>query len=129
MVEHAKRIAEWVAEVHGSSQDDDFEAIVEYILQATKDPELMRHIYQYVEEKKQDDVPRFADWLREEGEIYGTATLLLRLLGQRFGTVPREIQNRVRRGKLPELERWASHLLVVASLDEIFAEPDAPPPS
>lgn len=134
VVEHAKRIAEWVAEVHGNSEHDDFEAIVEYILQATKDRELMRNIYQYVSEKKTDDTMSGVDWLREdgkaegrvEGRVEGTATLLLRLLDQRFGKLPRDIWDRVRGGSLPELERWASRLLVVASLDEVFAEPQAP---
>lgn len=129
VIEHAKRISEWVKEVHGNSQDDDFEAIVEYILQATKDRELMRNIYRYVSETKADGTMSGADWLRAEGMVEGAAQLLLRILGQRFGELPRDVRARVRGGTLPELERWASRLLLAGSLEAIFAEPEAPPPA
>lgn len=137
VIEHAKRISEWVKEVHGNSQDDDFEAIVEYILQATKDRELMRNIYRYVSETKADGTMSGADWLRAdgkaegmvEGRVEGAAQLLLRILGQRFGELPRDVGARVRGGTLPELERWASRLLLAGSLEAIFAVPEVPPPA
>lgn len=133
VIEHAKRIADWIAEVHGDAAEDDFEAIVTYILQATKEQDLMRNIYQYVSEKKKDDTMSVADWLRADGraegvevgkargERHGIARLLRRLLSQRFGELPRDVQTRIRAATLPELEAWASRLLVAASIDEVFA--------
>lgn len=128
-------MAEWVAEVHGESHSDDFEAIVEYILQATKDHDLMRNIYQYVAEKKKDDTMSVADWLRAdgkaegraegraEGKAEGEARMLSRLLAQRFGKLPAGTRAHLRGAAIPDLERWASRLFTATSLDEVFAEP------
>jgi hypothetical protein len=127
VVEHAKRIAGWIAEVHGEAHDDDFEAIVEYILQATKDRDLMPTIHQYVNEQTQESLMSVGEWLRAsgkaEGEARGRAELLLQLLHQRFGRLSRTARARIHAGTIPELERWASRLLTAASLGEVFAEP------
>jgi predicted transposase YdaD len=97
----------------------------------------MRNIYQYVSEKKKDDTMSVADWLRAdgraegkaegkaegraEGEIRGTTRILRRLLSQRFGTLPRDVRARIRAATLPELEAWASRLLVATTIDDVFA--------
>jgi hypothetical protein len=47
--------------------------------------------------------------------------LLLRQLGQRFGTVPEAITERVARASADDLERWAERIIDAPSLDELFA--------
>jgi predicted transposase YdaD len=127
VVEHAKRIADWIAEVHGDAQDDDFEAIVEYILQATKDPQMMNALIEHTSEETHESLMSLADRLkasgRAEGEINGRAQLLLQLLAQRFGKLPSATRARIGAGTLAQLERWASRLLAAATLDDVFAEP------
>jgi predicted transposase YdaD len=134
VIQHAKRIAEWIAEVHGNASDDDFEAIVTYILQASKEQDLMRNIYQHVSEEKKDDTMSIADWLhatgraegvevgKAKGMAKGMAKLLLGLLRQRFGVVPLAARERIRAASIPELEGWASRLLTATSLDDVLAD-------
>lgn len=134
VVEHAKRIADWVAEVHGDAHDDDFEAIVEYILQATKDPRMMNAIIQHSSEETQESLMSVADQLRAsgrasgraegkaEGRAEGKAEVLLQILAQRFGKLPSAARARIGAATMPELERWTSRLLAAATLDDVFAE-------
>ncbi|HWN66293.1 MAG TPA: DUF4351 domain-containing protein, partial [Haliangium sp.] len=55
-----------------------------------------------------------------EKALEGQRTMLLRLLGRRFGAVPDPIMERVTAATTPELERWSDRLFDAASLDDVF---------
>jgi hypothetical protein len=56
-----------------------------------------------------------------KGIAEGRAQLLLRLLTRRFGTLPAEVEERVRDTSIDELDACAERLLTAKSLDEVFA--------
>jgi hypothetical protein len=56
------------------------------------------------------------------GEDRGMAKALLKLLAQRFGSVPEGFETRVRSAREAELDRWLERVLTAASLDEVFAD-------
>ena len=60
---------------------------------------------------------------RKEGRQEGAQALLLRQLGQRFGTLPQAGVTRVTSAGREELERWGDRILDAASLDDVFAAP------
>jgi hypothetical protein len=61
----------------------------------------------------------FEDGL-ERGIEKGQRTMLLRLLGRRFGTVPAQITAQVATAAPSEVERWFDRALDAASLDDVF---------
>jgi len=56
-----------------------------------------------------------------QGVAQGEQSLLLRLLGARFGNLPREIEEKVHAADKDTLERWGLQLLTANSLDEALA--------
>ncbi|MBL8748665.1 MAG: DUF4351 domain-containing protein [Planctomycetes bacterium] len=56
-----------------------------------------------------------------EGRAQGRSEALLRLLERRFGSVPAEVTERVRRADLDRLDRWTDGILDAASLADLFA--------
>jgi len=63
------------------------------------------------------------DWStqwREEGRQEGEATVLLRLLQRKFGSLGPEIQERVRRADAGQLLEWADRFVTAATVEEIF---------
>ena len=57
---------------------------------------------------------------RQEGIQQGEATLLRRLLVQRFGSLPSWAEQRLEQASLEELERWAERVLEASTLAEVF---------
>ena len=55
-----------------------------------------------------------------EGESLGWAGLLLYQIRQRFGTLPEEVELKVRTAPASDLEAWADAVLSARSLDEVF---------
>jgi hypothetical protein len=47
---------------------------------------------------------------------------LLRLLAQRFGTLPVAVTERIDAARSPELNRWLDRVLPARSLDDVFAD-------
>jgi hypothetical protein len=62
-----------------------------------------------------------ADKLRAEGRSEGQRKLVLQQLARRFGTLPPEIEERVAKAEMSELQDWAMRLLDARSLDQVFA--------
>ena len=58
---------------------------------------------------------------REESREEGQRHLLLRLLQRRFGDLPQHVVARVQRAHTADLELWTDRLLLVSTLDELFA--------
>jgi hypothetical protein len=56
----------------------------------------------------------------EQGRRQGEIELLLRLLRRKFGSVPRNIQARVRDAQPDQLLEWGERLVIASSLGEIF---------
>lgn len=66
-----------------------------------------------------------ADMLRAEGRSEGLKaqrTVLLKQLGQRFGTVPEDAVVRVNAAGPAELEAWFDRVLTAATLAEVLGE-------
>ncbi|MBL8755923.1 MAG: Rpn family recombination-promoting nuclease/putative transposase [Planctomycetes bacterium] len=57
-----------------------------------------------------------------EGKAEGSAEVVLLLLRQRFGPLPRATELRVRRAKPRQLSRWARRLLTADRLTAVFAD-------
>ena len=57
----------------------------------------------------------------ERGVEKGQREMLIRQLGQRFGTLPAAVTARVNAAGPAELVRWAERILDATTLDEVFA--------
>jgi flagellar biosynthesis/type III secretory pathway protein FliH len=57
----------------------------------------------------------------KEGRKEGEAMALLRLLEQRFGTLPETVTARVTQASMHDIECWLDRVLHAASLDAVFA--------
>ena len=53
-----------------------------------------------------------------EGSELGQIQLLTKQLTKRFGTLPTQIQQKIRSSHPPQLEEWALRLIDASSLDE-----------
>ena len=60
--------------------------------------------------------------VRPKFEAAGQARALLRLLKQKFGSLPPKLVTRVKRASTPTLDRWCDQVLTAKVLDEVFAE-------
>ncbi|MBF0438668.1 MAG: Rpn family recombination-promoting nuclease/putative transposase [Magnetococcales bacterium] len=60
------------------------------------------------------------DLAREEGKIEGKAEILLRLMQRRFGSIPKEVQQRVTSAHADELDVWSDNILDTDSLQALF---------
>lgn len=56
----------------------------------------------------------------EQGRRQGERAVLVRLLTQRFGPLPRTAVARIRRANLATLERWTDRVLTAGSLDDVL---------
>lgn len=56
-----------------------------------------------------------------EGKSLGKASLLLRQLGLRFGSVPDAFVSRLETATPEQLDQWAERILVASCLDEILS--------
>ncbi len=57
---------------------------------------------------------------REEGRKEGEATVLLRLLTRKYGSLEHDLEKRVRNADAEQLLRWADRFVAASSLEEIF---------
>jgi hypothetical protein len=58
---------------------------------------------------------------RKQGRAEGRAELLLRQLAARFGAIPAEAEQRVRKAPPADLDRWAIAVLTCKTLEQVFA--------
>jgi hypothetical protein len=58
---------------------------------------------------------------RAEGRAEGGAAILLKLLTERFGALPADVEERVRTASVEQLDLWAVAVLKAKTLEEIFA--------
>jgi hypothetical protein len=59
---------------------------------------------------------------REEGRKAGERALVRKQLTLRFGTLPPDAEQCIRRASLAELERWAERVLTARNLAAVFAD-------
>src|SRR5262245_42090831 len=59
---------------------------------------------------------------RQEGRQEGEMVMLRRLLTQRFGPLPEEVEQRLHAATVQDLERWADRVLDAQRLDEVFRD-------
>jgi flagellar biosynthesis/type III secretory pathway protein FliH len=59
---------------------------------------------------------------REEGRKEGERALVRKLLTLRFGKLPADAEQRLKRASLAELERWAERVLTAKSLAAVLAD-------
>lgn len=57
---------------------------------------------------------------RDEGRTEGEAALLLRLLERRFGNVPEDTQQRIRKADAETLLLWGERILDAKTLEDIW---------
>ncbi|MBF0426272.1 MAG: Rpn family recombination-promoting nuclease/putative transposase [Magnetococcales bacterium] len=62
----------------------------------------------------------------QENHLKGEATMLLRLLKQRFGSLPGWVEERIAAANAADMERWGDRVLTAPSLDAVFAEATKP---
>ncbi|MCG8422966.1 MAG: DUF4351 domain-containing protein [Proteobacteria bacterium] len=74
--------------------------------------ELRKHQYQSEFAKKY-----FAQGREEKRRAF-----LSRLLSQRFGELPKEVQERIAKADMTTLEQWSERVLVAKSVTDIFAD-------
>lgn len=56
----------------------------------------------------------------KRGRAEALRQVLTELLTQRFGSVPDDVSERIRRADTPTLERWVTRVLPAASLDDVL---------
>lgn len=56
----------------------------------------------------------------EQGREEATRALLVRLMTQRFGPLPRKVSARIRRAGEASLMRWADRVLTAESIDDVL---------
>ncbi|MBF8274896.1 MAG: putative transposase [Magnetococcales bacterium] len=64
-------------------------------------------------------------WTREwkrEGHQEGEASMLMRLLQRRFGTVPAWANNKITKADLSSLEEWSLRFVDAQSLEDVFSD-------
>ena len=67
---------------------------------------------------------RAQEWKRQliaEGEARGEANMLLRLLGKRF-SLTSEVEDRVRRADIAQLDLWCERFVGEKSLNDVFGD-------
>ena len=57
----------------------------------------------------------------DEGQVNGERSLLLRLLGRRFGLLPGSVVDRVSNASADELIEWSERVLDAERLEDVFA--------
>ena len=65
-------------------------------------------------------VQRARDEGRQQGRVEGERAVLARLLERRFGNLPAETGERLRRASGTDLESWADKVLDADSLEDVF---------
>lgn len=83
-------------------------------------------LVQKVGEKDKEDIVNAAEQLREEGRreglLEGRRTLLLKLLGVRFGGLSNAATARVNSADSTELDVWAERVLTAGTLAEVLGD-------
>ena len=59
---------------------------------------------------------------KAEGRLEGMASILKRLLQQRFGALPPWVEERIDQGSLEQLEAWTERMLSAASIQELLSD-------
>jgi hypothetical protein len=97
-----------------------------YISQATDLPEdevrnfLTVEIGPESEQLLKTTYDRLLERGRAEGRAEGGAAILLKLLTERFGALPADVEERVRTASVEQLDLWAVAVLKAKTLEEIF---------
>jgi predicted transposase/invertase (TIGR01784 family) len=77
-------------------------------------------------DKVKEDIVTAADQLRAEGRAEGEVKtlrrVLLRLLREKFTTLPVEAEQRIAAANADELDAWTTRVLKASSLNEVFAD-------
>ncbi|MEM9493665.1 MAG: hypothetical protein AAGC55_31235, partial [Myxococcota bacterium] len=68
----------------------------------------------------------FARKYFEQGHAQGRRAVLRRLLVQRFGDLSTQVEDRLARASMDELERWLDRVIPARSVDEVLAQTPLP---
>jgi hypothetical protein len=82
--------------------------------------QLVHELGPEAEEAYMTTAQQLTEKVREEALAEGKAELLLRLLGLRFGQIPTEASEQIRRGTAEQLELWADRILTAQSLESVL---------
>jgi hypothetical protein len=84
---------------------------------------LATRIQSWMEQARADKADALREALQEgeqRGKLETTFSTLLLLLRNKFGTVPQEIESRIRYADVPSMQHWMIRLLTANSLEEVF---------
>lgn len=135
-LEHAALVARWFIEVRRAHGRDAALAFINYFFHTGPDTRMIDAVVEELPKAMRAPVMTIAQQLEArghqqgrlegqlEGQREGQATLILRLLSQRFGKLPLRVIRRVRGGTLGDLDRWSERLLGAATLEEVFSADD-----
>ncbi|MGF6881179.1 hypothetical protein ABIA39_001059 [Nocardia sp. GAS34] len=62
-----------------------------------------------------------AEMLEARGEARGEASMLLKMLAQRFGPLSEAVEQKVRAATIERLDVWVGRVLTGSSVDEVLA--------
>jgi hypothetical protein len=93
-----------------------------HALRVAEAPALVLHeTFERILQRPEETIMSTAEKLKDEGMQKGRVEVLLRQLAKRFGPVPEDLVERVRRGSTEDLERWTDRILDAATRDGVFA--------
>ncbi|MCP4676048.1 MAG: DUF4351 domain-containing protein, partial [Deltaproteobacteria bacterium] len=76
----------------------------------------------WIEQGIEQGIERGIEQGIERGRLSGKATLTLRLLEKKFGSVPEAIRIRIESGNAQQLLEWSERILTAHRIDDIFTE-------
>ncbi|MEO5376052.1 MAG: Rpn family recombination-promoting nuclease/putative transposase [Alphaproteobacteria bacterium] len=109
--------------------DDPKSRLVRHVLEEIlPDPEKRKHVMSGAAEQWETEgfnkgIQQGIQQGRAEGESKGKAEMLLRQFRRRFGTLPAEIEVRVRAASSDQLDEWSERFVDARTLEDVFDEP------
>ncbi len=79
-----------------------------------------RRIYRERYPEEDQGMTRLTERLLDQGMQQGELAVLSRLLTRRFGPLTPEVERRLQRAGIEELERWAENILDAETLEDVF---------
>lgn len=107
----------------------DFQLFLSYIIHARQDigRKEVDKILDLLPSPQQEDImaglaQEFKDDWYSKGEVDGKAELLMELLHERFGSLSKDVKDKIFRANADTLRVWSKNILKASSLDDVFKD-------